>query len=70
MDRSDILCVAQLHNEEEGGWNRSVLNRLCDQETVEHIYKIQLSPSQTQDKLLWKGLSSKGFSVRACYDLA
>lgn len=69
-DGGGYYCVAQQWNKDNSGWTVNLLLNLCEPETVEQICKIQWPASQSHDKLLWKELSVRKFSVKECCELS
>lgn len=51
----------------DGRWNEERLQRLFDRDTIRNIRKIPCSIGCIEDKLIWSGNSSGGFSVKSAY---
>lgn len=65
-----INCVAQLLSIDGHGWNMELLTQICEIDSVELIKKLEWPTEVAQDKLLWRGSTSRGFFVRDCYEVA
>lgn len=61
-DSGFFSCVASLRSDDGSEWNVPLLQRL--------ILRINWLPNRNDNKLLWKGTSGRGVSVRECYEIA
>lgn len=61
--------VSALIDRATGWWNYSLLHELFDQEDVEQIGMLALSPLNLPDKLIWCGMKNGEFSVRSAYHM-
>ena len=49
------------------GWNKELIERICERDSTEAILRVEWSERNHQDQLLWLENSSGNFSVASCY---
>ena len=64
------LKVGDLIHHESMQWNRPLIQATFMQATQYDIVRIQLSNTQTRDKLYWKENKAQQFMVKTTYQLA
>jgi hypothetical protein len=62
--------VSALIDTTSGWWNYPLIEAIFARDELEHIYSIPLSPLHQPDKVIWRGTTHGGFTVRRCLSLS
>ncbi|KAF3437423.1 hypothetical protein FNV43_RR20176 [Rhamnella rubrinervis] len=62
-----IHKVAELRMSDGSGWNKDLIEDICDQDSAEAILKVEWVGRNHHDQLLWLENPSGKFSVSSCY---
>lgn len=66
--RLRVSKVAELKNDSGSGWDEDLVRNIFTEETAKCILELRWPNFECNDKLMWKGLNQRSFSVGSCYE--